>query len=270
MGYSSIQDPSLELYQLRNELASELPNVRALFSSEEHMLFLVNHSLFYYNQNTRQFTLLDIDFSEYDSDIRACWLGGKECLTAVLCNTSLHIWYSDTGKLLAKIERLVNTILLLGCSCDCRRFFLYFPPTGFLYLEPTEPYEMKEEGYDSRLGPILRNLHTLLYEDQERERESASGHNSDKSGNYAVVYLDPEASLPASKYYPLYLPVSDQGVASEARNGKITIFDCYSGRPIDDLFPLAGIVNGCDFTGAEMDDELKRVLRQNGAIVDPE
>ncbi len=247
-----IREPKVQLslsrlvYRYFNESASlsrlwENP-MSTIALSEEHMLLTIAYLfrsslltvLVYHNLRTKEFTLLDIDDSEREYE--ECehfeyWFGGRECITAVLCDGSLRIWSTKTGKTLARIDKFFHdpelTIRLIGCSPDCKRFYLYFS------------------------------------DDFELERTQIGG-------RYAVVYLDSDATTYSSEYYWLDLPVSENGIAVCADDDTVTLFNCYTGRIIDKITPLVSDVSGCDFAGAEMDDELKRILRQNGAIVDPE
>ena len=75
---------------------------------------------------------------------------------------------------------------------------------------------------------------------------------------------DPEIPFHIS-IYPLSCPCSENGRAVYANGKELTVFDYRTGDIKAKITPLLGRVDGCNFQGAIMDDDLKKILKQNGA-----
>ncbi len=84
--------------------------------------------------------------------------------------------------------------------------------------------------------------------------------------NYIVVY--PRQASEAAAVYQLDGFASEDGTVVLLRNRDVLLFNYYTGEIIERIVPLPGRVEECDFREAIIDDELKRILNNNGAVVD--
>ena len=239
LAYNSSLNSSVCLPYLFGGLRKETPSMVTVASHNGHVLVMACNSLAYHNQKTGEFVVLDKGINDaivINHQNCKCWFGEKERLIAILCDMSLQIWSIDTAKLLANITRIPQSFPSKVVSI---RLIGCSPDCLRFYFE----FHL-DDAFDLRYTHIGRL--------------------------FGVVYVDYEAPYPSKDYYLLDLPVSNNGVAMSTNKDKITLFNCFSGKVIDEITPLVSDVSGCDFRGAEIDGELKRVLRQNGAIVDPE
>ena len=83
--------------------------------------------------------------------------------------------------------------------------------------------------------------------------------------NYLAVY--PQQTSEAA-VYPLNGFASEDGTVVLLRKRDVLLFNYYTGEIIEKIVPLPGRLENCDFREAIIDDELKSILKDNGAVVD--